>query len=126
MCFVRIVIWRGDYSYKQCGQISRLLIEPSMHSYINKRQQEQQPKFKAVQVPRGPIPHSSLGQCLKNIKVKGKTFTLSTNKSSPIQFNPVVKKGIMRFEVLNVDYLQRVGIADESVQFDGDDQFPTS
>ncbi|KAA6388616.1 MAG: hypothetical protein EZS28_015853, partial [Streblomastix strix] len=72
------------------------------------------------------IPHTPLGSCLEDIKVKGETFTLPKNKSSTIQFNPVVKKGIVRFEVRNINRLEGVGIADESIQFDGEDQFPTS
>ncbi|KAA6397889.1 MAG: hypothetical protein EZS28_006584 [Streblomastix strix] len=87
-----------------------------MHSYKNKKQQESQPKSIVVQGLVGPIPHSTVGLCLEDIKVDGDTFTSIGDGVSTILFDPVVKKGVVKFEVLNIKELECVGIADESVQ----------
>ncbi|KAA6382905.1 MAG: hypothetical protein EZS28_021566, partial [Streblomastix strix] len=54
------------------------------------------------------------------VKVKGHRFTAIEENASTILFDPVIKKGITRFEVLNVSYLLSAGIADESLSFVGD------
>ncbi|KAA6395223.1 MAG: hypothetical protein EZS28_009252, partial [Streblomastix strix] len=54
---------------------------------------------------------------LDSVKVEDETFTCTLDKASSILFDPVISKGITRFEVLNVRKLQAVGIADVSVKY---------
>ncbi|KAA6353572.1 MAG: hypothetical protein EZS28_050901, partial [Streblomastix strix] len=56
---------------------------------------------------------------LEDVELKSNIFT-HTNENhnfSTILFDPVIKKGIVRFEVLSISNLTKVGIADESVRY---------
>ncbi|KAA6376367.1 MAG: hypothetical protein EZS28_028107 [Streblomastix strix] len=61
------------------------------------------------------IPKSLL---FKDVKVKEDTFTLSNNNDSTILFDPVVKKGIVKFQTLSLHWFRAVGIADETVKYE--------
>ncbi|KAA6403732.1 MAG: hypothetical protein EZS28_000751 [Streblomastix strix] len=80
-------------------------------------EQQQKRKSSCEQVPRGPIPHSALVPSLEDTQVDKDTVTMIKSGPSTILFDSVIKKGIMKFEVLNINSLQFVGIADESVQY---------
>ncbi|KAA6403259.1 MAG: hypothetical protein EZS28_001202 [Streblomastix strix] len=65
------------------------------------------------------IPKSLL---FKDVKVKEDTFTLNNDNRTTILFDPLISKGIIKFEVLNVS---TVGIADETVKY-GRKEFPSA
>ncbi|KAA6366721.1 MAG: hypothetical protein EZS28_037752, partial [Streblomastix strix] len=62
-----------------------------------------------AQIPKGLLQ--------KDVKVKEDTFTLNNRNHSTILFDPLIKNGVFRFEVLNIQDLYAVGIADESVKY---------
>ncbi|KAA6385489.1 MAG: putative CAMK family protein kinase [Streblomastix strix] len=80
-------------------------------------EQQQKRKTSCEQVPRGPIPHIAQVPSDEDTKVDGETFTSNNDNDSTILFDPLIKKGVMRFEVKSIDYLRAVGIADESVKY---------
>ncbi|KAA6367545.1 MAG: hypothetical protein EZS28_036928 [Streblomastix strix] len=51
-------------------------------------------------------------------KVVGDIYTSISNNNSTILFDPVVKKGIVKFEVQSIEDLSAVGIADETVKYE--------
>ncbi|KAA6384855.1 MAG: hypothetical protein EZS28_019618 [Streblomastix strix] len=65
----------------------------------------------------GPIPHKSLVPSEEDTKVDGETFTLNNYNYTTILFDPVVKKGIVKFVVQSIYNLSEVGIADETVKY---------
>ncbi|KAA6380756.1 MAG: hypothetical protein EZS28_023716 [Streblomastix strix] len=69
----------------------------------------------------GPIPHTPIIPSDEDIQVDGDTFTTKTSRRSTILFDPLIKTGVVRFEVQNVYYLRAVGIADETVRYERDD-----
>ncbi|KAA6354692.1 MAG: hypothetical protein EZS28_049781, partial [Streblomastix strix] len=69
----------------------------------------------------GPIPHNAQVPSDEDTKVDGETFTMNNDNSTTILFDPVIKKGVMRFGVLSIEDLKAVGIADESVKYGRDE-----
>ncbi|KAA6403494.1 MAG: hypothetical protein EZS28_000977 [Streblomastix strix] len=57
------------------------------------------------------------GGCLQDVEISGDAYkhTDENTNYSTLLFNPVINKGIVKLEVLNVEDLYAVGIADESV-----------
>ncbi|KAA6370173.1 MAG: hypothetical protein EZS28_034301 [Streblomastix strix] len=59
-------------------------------------------------------------RCLQDVEVNGDTYK-HTNKNDmnhcTLLYNPVINKGIVKLEVLNVKDLTAVGIADESMRY---------
>ncbi|KAA6385575.1 MAG: hypothetical protein EZS28_018898 [Streblomastix strix] len=53
----------------------------------------------------------------EDVRIEGSTLTNTSGYSSTIQFDPVIKSGICRLELLNIKNLQGFGIADESAKF---------
>ncbi|KAA6380441.1 MAG: hypothetical protein EZS28_024033 [Streblomastix strix] len=82
----------------------------------------QQPKPHAYQtIKKHPIPHTAQipkGFLVKDVKVKDDTFTLTIHKYTTILFDPIVKNGVFRFEVLSVNKFAGVGIAEEDVKYE--------
>ncbi|KAA6380817.1 MAG: hypothetical protein EZS28_023657 [Streblomastix strix] len=64
------------------------------------------------------VSHTAILPSPDDVQVDGETFTLNTDNSSVILFDPVINKGIVRFEVLVI----KVGIAVESARFGRNDQ----
>ncbi|KAA6377641.1 MAG: hypothetical protein EZS28_026833 [Streblomastix strix] len=62
------------------------------------------------------IPHTAQVPSLEDTKVDEETYTM-TNGQSTILFDPVIKKGIVKFEVQSLHNLMAVGIADETVKY---------
>ncbi|KAA6378561.1 MAG: hypothetical protein EZS28_025912 [Streblomastix strix] len=63
------------------------------------------------------VSHTAILPSPDDVQVVGETFTLNTDNSSVILFDPIINKGIVRFEVLVVSQLNEVGIAVESARF---------
>ncbi|KAA6387376.1 MAG: putative Serine/threonine-protein kinase Nek3 [Streblomastix strix] len=82
-------------------------------------EQQQKPKSSSEQVPRGPIPHIALVPSTESTKVDGETFTQNFRSDSTILFDPVIKKGIVKFEVQSV---RAVGIADETLKYERNEE----
>ncbi|KAA6373568.1 MAG: hypothetical protein EZS28_030906, partial [Streblomastix strix] len=80
-------------------------------------EQQQKRKSSCEQVPRGPIPHIAQVPSDEDTKVDGETYTSINRNHSTILFDPLIKKGVMRFEVLSVRSVDVVGIADETVKY---------
>ncbi|KAA6375730.1 MAG: hypothetical protein EZS28_028742, partial [Streblomastix strix] len=64
------------------------------------------------------IPHNPIVPSLDDVKYDGEQFTKTNDKDSTILFDPVIKSGIIYFEVLNVGKLRGLGIAEESVHYE--------
>ncbi|KAA6360460.1 MAG: hypothetical protein EZS28_044013, partial [Streblomastix strix] len=60
-------------------------------------------------------------KCLQDVKVNGDTYTNKNGHHCTLLYNPVINKGIVKFEFLNVKDLEGVGIADESVRYGRDE-----
>ncbi|KAA6383406.1 MAG: hypothetical protein EZS28_021068 [Streblomastix strix] len=62
---------------------------------------------------------------LKDVKISGDIYTPTEENENycTILFDPIIDKGIVELEVLNVKDLQGVGIADESVRY-GRNEYP--
>ncbi|KAA6360785.1 MAG: hypothetical protein EZS28_043688, partial [Streblomastix strix] len=56
-------------------------------------------------------------EVLQDVEVNGDTYTNKKDNHSTLLYNPVINKGIVTIEVLNVEDLIAVGIADESVRY---------
>ncbi|KAA6376245.1 MAG: hypothetical protein EZS28_028229 [Streblomastix strix] len=56
---------------------------------------------------------------LEDVELKSNIFshTKENDNYTTILFDPVIKKGVARFEVLRISDLIKVGIADESVRY---------
>ncbi|KAA6388077.1 MAG: putative STE family protein kinase [Streblomastix strix] len=71
------------------------------------------------------IQHSPIVPYSDDVKVDGESFTSLSNKTQVILFNPVIKNGAIKFELLSRSSLNEVGIAEESVRY-GRDEYPTA
>ncbi|KAA6379828.1 MAG: hypothetical protein EZS28_024647, partial [Streblomastix strix] len=61
------------------------------------------------------IPNSLL---FKDVNVDGETFSLISDNKTTILFDPLIKKGIVKFVVQSLNSLVEVGIADETVKYE--------
>ncbi|KAA6402738.1 MAG: hypothetical protein EZS28_001729 [Streblomastix strix] len=67
-------------------------------------------------LPIDSIPHTAQVPSLEDTKVDEETYTM-TNGQSTILFDPVIKKGIVKFEVQSLHNLMELGTAEESVRY---------
>ncbi|KAA6359411.1 MAG: hypothetical protein EZS28_045062, partial [Streblomastix strix] len=56
-------------------------------------------------------------EVLQDIEVNGDTYTTKNMNACTLLFDPLINKGIVKLEVLDVSNLHGVGIADESVRY---------
>ncbi|KAA6403266.1 MAG: hypothetical protein EZS28_001209 [Streblomastix strix] len=70
-----------------------------------------------------PIAHTAQIPSEEDTQVDGDTFTSISDNSSTILFDPVIKKGIVKFEFQSIYHLNEVGIADKTVKYERKD-FP--
>ncbi|KAA6375031.1 MAG: hypothetical protein EZS28_029441, partial [Streblomastix strix] len=69
------------------------------------------------------VRHTQQIPSIEDVKVDGEIFTHTkeNDNKTTILFDPVIRTGIVRFEVLGINKLTKVGIADESVHYDRDE-----
>ncbi|KAA6403346.1 MAG: putative Serine/threonine-protein kinase Nek3 [Streblomastix strix] len=72
-----------------------------------------------------PILFSPILPGLNDVTFQDNLYTNVSDNHSTVLFNPVIRSGIVRMEILNVADLLAVGIADESVQYD-QNEYPES
>ncbi|KAA6382817.1 MAG: hypothetical protein EZS28_021655 [Streblomastix strix] len=65
----------------------------------------------------GPIDHEPIINYEPGIKVNYDSFTKGDSSKQVIQFDPLIRSGIVRFEVLNVKKLKGIGIANRDANF---------
>ncbi|KAA6387216.1 MAG: putative G2-specific protein kinase nim-1, partial [Streblomastix strix] len=91
----------------------------------------EEPKPKIVTEPPKPKQSSTspisvdctpLNPSTEDVQISGDTFTHTNNNKNDatILFDPVITSGVTRIEFLNVNDLEGVGIANESVHYDRD------
>ncbi|KAA6394531.1 MAG: hypothetical protein EZS28_009943 [Streblomastix strix] len=61
------------------------------------------------------VPKSLLS---KDVKVERNIFTSINDNHTTILYDPLIKKGIVRFEVYSIRSLDKIGIADDSVRYE--------
>ncbi|KAA6367195.1 MAG: hypothetical protein EZS28_037278, partial [Streblomastix strix] len=69
----------------------------------------------------GPIAHTAQVPSEEDTQVDGDTYTSISRNVSTILFDPLIKKGIVKFEFQSLNQLRRIGIAEESVLFKRDE-----
>ncbi|KAA6398343.1 MAG: putative Serine/threonine-protein kinase Nek3 [Streblomastix strix] len=86
---------------------------------IGKQQSPQEQLSGSIQTQKdvGTIAYIHLVPYSEDVDIKDGTFSGSSDKNSVILFNPALKSGIVKFEVLNLKDATDIGIADESVQY---------
>ncbi|KAA6353684.1 MAG: hypothetical protein EZS28_050789, partial [Streblomastix strix] len=99
-------------------------IEPKQQSISTKPKVTSEPKI----MIEPPVTQATVAQVrkvlspvesevLQDVEVSGDTYTNKTGKACTLLYNPLINKGIVKIEVLNVQNLYTVGIADESVRY---------
>ncbi|KAA6385829.1 MAG: hypothetical protein EZS28_018644 [Streblomastix strix] len=70
----------------------------------------------------GPVAYTYQNPSFEDLAVDGDLFTHNSNNShhTVVLFDPLIKAGLTKFEVTNIDHLYGVGIADESVKYQQD------
>ncbi|KAA6402490.1 MAG: hypothetical protein EZS28_001987 [Streblomastix strix] len=69
------------------------------------------------------IIYNPLIPSLEDIELNDNTFKNISGKASTILFDPIIRSGIVKFEVLNIMGILGIGIADDSVSYQRD-QWP--
>ncbi|KAA6395553.1 MAG: putative CAMK family protein kinase [Streblomastix strix] len=111
-------------TYSKASEPKQTTVKPKQQTISTQSKVTSQPKI----IAQPPVTQLSISQvfkgpCLQDTQVDGDTFTNTSSMNVPtILFDPVIKKRIMRFEVLNVKDLWAVGIADKSVRFGRDER----
>ncbi|KAA6363536.1 MAG: hypothetical protein EZS28_040937, partial [Streblomastix strix] len=114
------------------SKIKPINIEPKQQSISTKSKVTSEPKIMieppvtqatVTQVRKVLTPIES--EVLQDMQVNGDTYkhTYENDKRCTLLYNPLINKGIVKFEVLGVKFLWAVGIADESVRY-GRDEHP--
>ncbi|KAA6395144.1 MAG: hypothetical protein EZS28_009332 [Streblomastix strix] len=93
----------------------KVVVQQQKAQHIYYLEMQKYPTPYTAQIPKGLL--------VKDVKVKDDTFTLNNRNHSTILFDPLIRNGVFRFEVLNINSLWEVGIADESVKY-GRKEFP--
>ncbi|KAA6356216.1 MAG: hypothetical protein EZS28_048257, partial [Streblomastix strix] len=103
----------------QISTVSQVPIYKTYHSntiLYSEARNEQLDPFSDAQ--SRPIPHNALVPSKEDTKVDGETFTMNNSNFSTILFDPLVNKGIVKFDVQSIRRLDAVGIADETVKYE--------
>ncbi|KAA6400889.1 MAG: hypothetical protein EZS28_003582 [Streblomastix strix] len=70
----------------------------------------------------GPVDNYPFLPHKENLKIEGEvgnfhTFTNKTKEQTTISFDPAIKNGVVKFEVLNINNIQGIGIVDKPVTY---------
>ncbi|KAA6403641.1 MAG: hypothetical protein EZS28_000837 [Streblomastix strix] len=112
-CPIAIYLFHSEYEEFKCSSF----IFQQVVAEIWLKKQASKSKFSAVDAQKDSSPYTALIPSEEDTKVIGETFTSTSTNHSTILFDPVVEKGIVKFEIQNVQRVHCVGIADESMRY---------
>ncbi|KAA6384060.1 MAG: putative Serine/threonine-protein kinase Nek3 [Streblomastix strix] len=76
------------------------------------------------EIPFGPIVHVPLLPHPDVVQIDGELYKIKLYQSTVVLFDPVIRKGIVKFKVDDDNHLHGIGIADESIRYDrGEEPF---
>ncbi|KAA6374890.1 MAG: hypothetical protein EZS28_029583, partial [Streblomastix strix] len=97
--------------------------KPKVKETPNSQIVTEHPKPKQASTSPISVEYTPLNPSTEDVQISGDTFThTNDNKNDAvIPFDPVISSGVTRIEFLNIDELEGVGIADESVHYKRND-----